>query len=101
VAEGADATIFAEVVRGRHGAELVDAEISLPGQNAEVRIVDAVPDGAFHVANRAVALHGCANITVKFERDASTVTRPFVCLHDGVLECGLTPEIRGASPRSG
>ena len=84
-AEGADATLFAEVVLGRHGAKLIDAEVGLPRQNAKVRIVGAVPEGTFHVANRAVALNGRANITVNFESDASTVTRALVCLHAGIL----------------
>jgi len=74
---------------------LVDAEVGLPRQNAKVRIVGAVPDGTFHVANRAVALNGRANTTVNLESDAPTVTRALVRLHAGILECGLTLELSG------
>lgn len=73
MAEGADTTTLAEVVLGRHGAELIEAEVGLPGQDTEVRIVSAMPDGAFHAADRAVALNDRANVAVKLESNAPTV----------------------------
>lgn len=72
--EKTDATFFAEVMFGRHSAELVEAEIGLAGQNAQVQIISTVPDSAFHAANRAVAFNGSANIAVKLKSNATTVT---------------------------
>lgn len=76
--EGADAAAPAEVVLGRHGAKLVQAEIGLTGQDTEVCIVGSVPEGAFHAADRTIALDGSANVAIKLEGDTPTVTRTFV-----------------------
>jgi hypothetical protein len=81
VAEGADTAALAEVVLGHHGAELVEAEFVLPRQDTEMRIVGTVPDGAFHAAYRTIAFNDSANVAIKLEGNAPTVTRAFVFLH--------------------
>jgi len=70
VTERAYTTAFAEIVLGCHGAELIESQIILTRQNAEVSIISAVPKGAFHAADGAIALNGRTNATVKFEGNA-------------------------------
>lgn len=50
-AERAYTTAFAEVVLGRHGAELIQGQITLARQHAEVGIISAVPNGTFHATD--------------------------------------------------
>ena len=70
VTERAHATVFAEIVLGCHGAELIESQIIRTRQNAEVSIISAVPKGAFHATDGAIALNGRANATFKFEGNA-------------------------------
>lgn len=101
-AEETDAAFFAEVVLGRHGAELVETKVGLAGQDTQVRIVGAVPYGSFHAADRTVALNGRASEAVKLEGDVATVARAFMGLHAKILNCGPTLESsRGIAVSSG
>jgi hypothetical protein len=57
----------AEIVLGRHGAELVKAKVTLARQDAEVGIADAMPNGAFHMTDGTVAFDGSAEASIKLE----------------------------------
>jgi hypothetical protein len=57
-----------------HGAELIENEIILAGQDLEVRVIGAMPKRSFPTAEGTIALNDVPNLSPKSECDAAAMT---------------------------